>query len=152
MKSFARYIVAAAVVAFLATNAAHAELTSADQAEVFKAAGFKKARSGQYVRCREEPPTTSYTPGRIELVDLNGDGQPEAWVTESSTYCYGNTAESFVLLTKDSGRWRVLLQEVGIAVPLKSKHRGWPDIEVGGPGFGKFPVYRWDGKSYVLRK
>jgi len=23
------------------------------------------------------------------------------------------------------------------------------DITVGGPGFGTFPVYRWNGKTYV---
>lgn len=79
-------------------------------------------------------------PGRIELEDLNGDGRPEAWVKECSLFCYGNTAEAFVLLTRDDVGWRVLLDEVGIPAVGKTKHNGWPDIEVGGPGFGRFPI------------
>ena len=145
-------LTAGVLAALLAATAAQADITSDDQAAVFKAAGFKKEPGGKYVRCKEDPPTASYMPGRIETADLNGDGQPEAWVSESSLFCYGNTAESFVLLTKDAGGWRVLLDEVGIPNVLKTKRGGWPDIEVGGPGFGKFPVYRWDGKSYVRRK
>jgi len=142
--------VALAVLA--AAPAAHADLAPAEQAAVFKAAGFKKARGGQYIRCREEPPTASYMAGRIELEDLNGDGRPEAWVKESSVFCYGNTAEAFVLLTRDDGGWRVLLDAVGVPVVRKAKRGEWPDIEVGGPGFGKFPVYRWDGKTYGAQR
>lgn len=136
----------------LMTSSARAELAPTEQAAIFKAAGFKKARSGQHIRCEEETPTASYMPGRIELADLNGDGRPEAWVKESSLFCYGNTAEFFVLLTKDAGGWRKLLENTGIPSTLQTKHSGWPDIEVGGPGFGKFPVYRWNGKAYALRK
>jgi hypothetical protein len=131
------------------TSMARADLVPAEQAAVFKAAGFKKAGGGRYIRCKEDPPTASYMPGRIELADINGDGRPEAWVTESSVFCYGNTAEAFVLLTRDDGGWRVLLDAVGIPVVRKTKRGGWPDIEVGGPGLAKFPVYRWDGKGYA---
>ena len=88
-------------------------------------------------------------PGRAEVTDLNGDGQPEVWITEGSTYCYGNTGTAFVLLTRDGSGWRKLLDEVGMQVILDTRHGGWPDIEVGGPGFEPFPVYRWDGKRYV---
>jgi hypothetical protein len=126
-------------------------LTSAERPAVFKAAGFK-ARGDRYIRCEEEPPTASYTPGAIEVIDLNGDGRPEAWVTESSLFCYGNTAAFFVLVTKDEGgMWRKLMEGAGVPTALDTKHQGWPDIEVGGPGFGKFPVQRWNGKPYVER-
>jgi hypothetical protein len=154
MKSISRTVslTGGVIAALLVVPVAYADLAPADQAAVFKAAGFKKGRGGQYIRCQEEPPTTSYMPGRIETADLNGDGQPEAWVKESSTFCYGHTAESFVLVTKGPQGWRVLLDAVGVPTVLKTKHSGWPDIEVGGPGFGKFPVYRWNGKSYVPRK
>lgn len=127
-------------------------LTPAERAAVFKAAGFKP-RGSQYVRCEEDPPTASSMPGQIEVVDLNGDGRPEAWVTESSVFCYGNTAAFFVLVTRDEGgTWRPLMDAVGVATALETKRQGWPDVEVGGPGFGKFPVYRWNGKAYVRPK
>lgn len=146
------WLVGSLLFSLLMVSTVHAEITPADRAAIFQAAGFKKVQNGQYIRCEEETPMASYTPGQIELADLNGDGQPEAWVTESSMFCYGSPHTSFVLVRKDAGAWRVLLDAVGTPVVLKTKRRGWPDIEVGGPGFGKFPVYRWNGKSYGLRK
>ena len=123
-------------------------LSAADRATIFKAAGFKQ-KGAQWIRCEEDPPTASYQAGRIELEDLNGDGKPEAWVKESSTFCYGNTEQFFVLLAKnDDGTWRKLLEEQGVPTVLKTKRQGWPDIEVGRPGFGKFPVRHWNGKAY----
>ena len=140
-----------AAVLQLAPALVTADRAADEQAAIFKAAGFSKS-GDRYIRCEEEVPTVSYSPGQIELTDLNGDGQSEAWVREGSVFCYGNTGTAFVLLGKANGRWRVLLDAVGIAVVLPAKNAGWPDIEVGGPGFGKFPVYRWNGKAYALRK
>ena len=133
---------------FFAFNARAADLTLAEQAVVFKAAGFREAKDGRHIRCEEEATLPSTSPGSIELDDLNNDGQPEAWVKETNLYCYGEKYQTFVLLTKRSGRWRVILDDTGIP-ELDEKHRGWPDITVGGPGVGKFPVYRWNGKSYT---
>lgn len=124
-----------------------AEPSAAERAAIFKAAGFK-AKGDKYVRC-EDDTTQSATPGRIEFEDVNGDSSAEAWVKESSLFCYGNTAEYFVLLAKGAkGTWTILLEDTGVPVVLKTKSNGWPDIESGGPGFGKFPVYRYDGKNW----
>lgn len=143
------FLIAGMVFALLSITTAQADLAPAEQAAVFKAAGFKKGADGRYIRCQEDTPTASYEPGQIELMDLNNDGQPEAWVTESSMFCYGSPHTFFALVRKDAGVWHTLLDDVGIPVVLKTKRSGWPDIEVGGPGFGKFPYYRWNGKSYV---
>jgi hypothetical protein len=124
-------------------------LTPADEASAFKAAGFKHV-NGQWTRC-EDDTAESKTPGFIELEDLNGDGAKEAWVRESSTYCYGDTAEAFVLLTRKAGGWTVILDEVGIATALDTRHGGWRDIEVGGPGFGPMPVFQFNRTKYVSR-
>ena len=126
-----------------------AESGVVDKAAIFKAAGFK-SKGGKYMRC-EDDVTTSYGPGQIEMQDLNGDGADEAWVKESSVFCYGNTAEAFVLVTKSGDKWTVLLDTVGMPLVKEAKHNGWPDIEVGGPGFGKFPIYRYDGEKYVKK-
>ena len=128
--------------------AAGAELGPEDLAAAFAVAGFEHTDDGRYVRCHEDPPTLSYVPGQAEVTDLNGDGQPEVWITEGSTFCYGNTGSAFVLLTRNGNGWRKLLDEVGMQVILDTRHGDWPDIEVGGPGFEPFPVYRWDGKRY----
>ena len=146
-----RVCVGALAIALLSGSAVAATtaLSPADEAAVFKAAGFKQAH-GQWIRC-EDDVTDSKMTGFIELEDLNGDGAPEAWVRESSTFCYGDTAEAFVLLTRKAGVWTVLLDEVGMAAPLDTRHGGWKDVEVGGPGFGPMPVYRFNGTKYVSR-
>lgn len=139
----------AALTLLTATGALAAPpLTPSDKAAAFKAAGFKQ-KGQEWVRC-DDTETASRQNGSIEVADLNGDGAPEAWVRESSLFCYGNTAEAFVLVTKKGPGWTVLLDEVGIAGPRKTKSLGWPDIEVGGPGMGPFPVYRFNGTKYVL--
>ena len=131
-----------------ACSAGPPTLSPDDLAAAFATAGFQKDAAGRYIRCQEDPPTLSYMPGHAEVTDLNGDGQPEVWITEGSVFCYGNTGSAFVLLTRDGTGWRMLLDEVGMQMPLAARHGGWPDIEVGGPGFGKFPVYRWNGHEY----
>lgn len=89
--------------------------------------------------------------GWLEVADLNGDGAPEAWIRESSGFCYGATAEAVVLLTRKPTGWTVLLDEVGMPLELKSRSNGWPDIEVGGPGFDTMPIFRFNGVKYVRK-
>lgn len=135
-----------------ARSAEPPSLTAEELAAAFTAAGFRQDADGRWIRCEEDPPTLSYQPGAAEVTDLNGDGTPEVWITEGSLFCYGNTGNAFVLLTRDGSGWRTLLDEVGMLLPLETQHDGWPDIEVGGPGFGKFPVYRWAEGGYRLTK
>jgi hypothetical protein len=128
--------------------ATDASLSEEDLAAAFAAAGFSEM-DGEYVRC-DDTVSVSRQPGRIEIMDLNEDSLPEVFVKEGSVICYGNTAEAFVLLTKEeTGAWRVLLDQVGIPVVTETENMGWPDIEVGGPGFGAFPVFRFDGTQYT---
>lgn len=137
---------ALASLVLIAAGAVASEPSPADRAAIFEAAGFKPA-GAQWIRCEEDPPTAGHMPGSIELQDLNGDGQAEAWVRESSAFCYGATAEYVVLLRRDAAKWRVLFESTGVALPLDTRRGRWPDIEVGGPSASV--VYRWDGKGYV---
>ena len=147
-----------ALAAFLLLTAAPvaaqpAKLPAAEQAAIFKTAGFTK-QGGQWKSDCGDPGTASYTPGSIQMQgDLNGDGRPEAVVTESSSYCYGITGEGFWLLSKQAnGGWKLMARETGIPEFLKTKGAGgWPDISVGGPGFC-FPVLRWNGTEYRLHR
>jgi hypothetical protein len=133
--------------------AATPELSASDQEAAFKAAGFTK-RGEQWRSTCDDPGTTSYTPGAIEAVgDDNGDGRPEAVITEGGTYCYGHTGTGFTLVSKQAdGSWKSIYSATGIANFLSTKGAGgWPDIQVGGPGFC-FPVVRWDGREYQLSR
>ncbi len=136
---------------------AQATLTSADQTAAFRAAGFQ--RVGQQWQACGDPGTLSYSPGAIESVaDLNGDGRPEAIVTEGGTYCFGNTGQGYTLVSKQAdGSWKRMAAGTGmVGVLTKTKAApggvgGWPDLEIGGPGFC-FPVLRWNGREYALHR
>jgi hypothetical protein len=130
--------------------AAAVSLPSAEQAAMFRAAGFTNVGGRWHTDC-DQPGEGSYEPGAIDTYrDLNGDGRPEAVVTEGGTNCYGNTGTGFWLLTKQAnGRWMVVYQSQGIAefLPTRGVNK-MPDISIGGPGFC-FLVVRWNGKAYV---
>ena len=148
----ARLLLASTVLALAAWAASDAfalpPLSAADRAAAFKAAGYKPYGK-QWVRCVEEG-TGQHPTGEMEVADLNGDGRPEAWIREGSTYCYGATGSAVTLVTKTAdGTWRNILDEVGIDGLMPAKHAGWPDIDVGGPGFGPVPVFRFNGVKYV---
>ena len=120
------------------------------KAAAYRAAGFS-LQGGKYKRC-DDPGTASYEPGAIQALDLNGDGLPEAVITEGGTYCFGNTGTGFVLVTKTaSGVWKVLADTEGVFTPMDTRNMGWPDIMIGGPGF-EFPVWRYNGQVYVFNR
>ena len=150
-----RPLLAAACIAVLVAAPAFAQpgLTATEQAAAFEAAGFV-LQGGEWHSDCGDPGTSSYTAGAIDTVrDLNGDGRPEAVITEGSTYCYGNSGVGYAIVGKQAnGSWRKIAGGTGIPSFLPTKGvAGWPDIEIGGPGFC-FPVERWDGRGYVLNR
>ncbi|RJG11559.1 hypothetical protein D3872_18960 [Massilia cavernae] len=142
---------AALLACCTAAYGASSKLAPSDEAAAFKAAGFT-LKGKQWRSC--DDPTPTYSPGAIaEVRDLNGDGRPEAVITEGGTYCYGHTGAAYTLVSKQAdGRWKAMGGGTGIATFLPTKGKGgWPDIEVGGPGFC-FPVVRWNGKEYKFNR
>jgi hypothetical protein len=127
---------------------------ASEQAAIFKAAGF--SRNGDVWKSGncESAESESYQAGAIDTYrDLNGDGRPEAVVTEGGAICYGMTGTHFWLLSKQaSGGWKRLYDETAVPEFLKTTGAGgWPDMQLGGPGFC-FPVYRWNGKTYTQNR
>lgn len=135
----------------VAAAASSATLSPADTASAFRAAGFVR-KAGQWQSCGD-PGTPAYTPGTIEEVrDLNADGQPEAIIVEASSFCFGNTGQSYTIVSKRVGGWIKITEGTGIVEVLKTKGvANWPDLSIGGPGFC-FPVERWNGKAYALHR
>lgn len=118
------------------------QLSPGEVVTAFKAAGFI-LKGKKWVACAE---------GHVgEVRDINGDGLPEAIITESGTECHGMTGEGYSLVSKQpSGTWKLMSGGTGIPLFLTSRGvGGWPDLQVGGPGFC-FPVLRWNGKNYGL--
>lgn len=153
MRTMALCMAMAVSVGMTGNALAVAELPAAEQAAVFKAAGFTR-HGAQWRSDCDDPGTPSYSPGQIDQVrDINGDGRLEVVITEGGTYCYGMTGSAFWVVSQQAdGRWRLITSSIGIPVFLATRGAGgWPDIEVGGPGFC-FPVQRWNGKAYVLNR
>jgi hypothetical protein len=145
--------VAAVSAGLAATPAWAGKLAAADEVAAFQAAGFKK-RAGKWRSDCDDPGTLTYTPGAVERVgDFNGDGRPDAVLTEGGTYCYGNTGTGYWLVSRRAdGGWALMSRSTGIAEFLKTRGSdGWPDIVVGGPGLC-FPVLRWTGREYKLNR
>ena len=130
------------IVALLIGLAAVPAPTSAERAAIFKAAGFTPT-AGKYLMC------DGRTPLGLETRDINGDGRLDALVLDGGLECYGSTESGFALLTRSAaGKWIKLHNSPGIPQFLQTHANGWPDLEVGGPGFC-FPVLRWTGKAFA---
>ena len=122
-----------------------------DQAAAYSAAGYRRKGSHWHL-C--DDPSASYSPGQLEPVsDLNGDGQPELVINEGSTACHGRTGNGYSLVSRQAdGRWKLIASGTGMVSFLKTKGPGgWPDMQIGGPGFC-FPVERWNGNAYRLHR
>jgi hypothetical protein len=87
--------------------AAAISVPAAEQAVILKAAGF--SRTGgvwQSGNCKGAE-SDSYEPGAVDTYrDLNGDGRPEAVVTEGGAICYGMTGTHF-LAAVEAGQRRL---------------------------------------------
>lgn len=129
------------------------ELSAEKRSAAFQAAGFRNS-GGQWRSNCDDPGTPSYSPGSIDKVaDLNGDGRPEVVIIEGGTYCYGMTGQGYWLVSQRAdGRWQLMDSGTGMLDVLATKGAdGWPDLEIGGPGFC-FPVRRWNGREYQQQR
>lgn len=132
---------------------AQARLSPSDEAAAFRAAGFTRVGT-QWKACESGSDSPSYTPGAVDVVrDINGDGLIDALISEGGAMCYGMAGQSFWLVSKQAnGSWRLIANQIGIPTFLPRRAAsGWPDIEIGGPGFC-FPVHRWNGRSYEVSR
>lgn len=86
-----------------------------------------------------------------EAVDLNGDGRLEV-LTQEFGSCFGRAGVQMNLYIESAkGRWKSQFGFPGTPRVLKTRNRGFPDIEVQGPGTC-FPVWRYDGQQYRIHK
>ena len=132
----------AAAILVQATPPAVQPVTGAERLAAARAAGFRVLGGRIVNEC--DRPAERLT---VERQDLNGDGAPELIVTDSSI-CYGEAGEMFAVLRKGAAGWTPVLSAQGVMTVQPTRHGGWPDIEIGGPGFGRMPVARWVGTKY----
>ncbi len=89
---------------------------------------------------------------KLEMVDLNGDGQTEVFVMAGDSICYGMAGSKLVLFIKDQqGKWQSNLDfSAGGYALLKNRRGGFPDLSIDLPGCA--PVWGWNGSRYELVK
>jgi hypothetical protein len=121
------------------------KLSKQDKQQIFKKLGFRLSKDKKFIvddTCGE-----NISP-RVEIVDLNGDGVDEVFVSWGNTCTSGMTGRSITLFVKDSsGQFIKNLDFPGIYKKLATKNKGFPDIEIGGPGFC-FAIWQWNGTKY----
>lgn len=138
----------------LFTNARNAAaLTEADRRAIYGQLGLEAGPDGKtLVFADAECPPLQPGSGEslVQTEDLNGDQRPEVFVSLGSTCMFGFAGTGVFLSIKDgAGRWQTHKLGAGVYVVQETRHQGYADVMIGGPGFCQ-PVLRWDGGTYVF--
>jgi hypothetical protein len=128
-------------------------ITAADQQAIYAQFQFAVGADGKSLVFSDSecPPLLAGT-GDIQVAtdDLNGDQQPEVFVSLGSTCMFGFAGTGVSLFIKDgSGAWTFHDLGAGMYSVQQTHHNGYADVMIGGPGFCH-PVLRWDGSTYVF--
>jgi hypothetical protein len=126
-------------------------LSASDRRAIFALLGLRPGPDGRSLMFAADsacPPLALPGDVQVQGADLNRDGQPEVIVSLASTCMYGMAGSGVAVFTRNDGRhWKIHNLGAGIAVVLKTRHGGYADLEIGGPGFCQ-PVFRWNGSAY----
>jgi hypothetical protein len=161
--AYAAWIAAAATLVGVARLAAQAEPVTCDS----KCAAIVFGDSGKALPATDQQAIATQLPlkpgpeglvdivceqpasSQVSLRDLNGDGTSEVFVLFGNACLSGFAGSSLALYIKDaSGKYQVNLGfPAGGYDVLETKNAGYPDLQIGGPGFCH-PVWRWNGKTY----
>ncbi len=129
-------------------------LTDADQRAIYAQLGLKPGTDGQSLVFDGMETCPALNPGtgdiQIETADLNGDKKPEVVVSLGSTCMFGFAGTGVSLfIQRAPGQWQSHKLGTGVFVVQETRHKGYADVMIGGPGFCQ-PILRWDGKTYVF--
>jgi hypothetical protein len=139
-----------AAAALLATAGAAQAQAPADRAReaaaMVTAAGFQ-VRGVQIVNACGRP-----TQPRPTAVDMNGDGRPEAVITDVDAACYGGSGEAFSVIQRQGpATWALVGAGRGRIKLLDTRTNGWRDWSLEGPGCQRTWTYQ-PGQGYVSLK
>lgn len=129
------------VAAVLGPSAAQAQPTPAERAReaaaMLTTAGFK-FQGAQIVNACGRP-----VQPRPTAIDLNGDGRPEAVVTDVDPQCYGGTGEAFSVIQRQGpASWTLVGAGRGRIKVLETRTGGWRDYTLEGPGCQRTWTYQ----------
>jgi len=129
-------------------------LTASDRKAIYGQYNFNVGTDGATLvfSDAEQCPPLLADSGDIQVAteDLNADGYPEVIVSLGSSCMYGAAGMGVSLFIKDkSGRWQPHNLGAGMYSVQESRHQGFADLMIGGPGFCH-PVMTWNGTTYVF--
>jgi hypothetical protein len=129
-------------------------LTADDRRAIYAQYNFNVSADGKSLAFAdaEQCPSLLAGSGDIQVAteDLNGDQRPEVFVSLGSSCLFGSAGTGVSLFIKDaSGQWQHHDLGAGMYSVEKTRHQGYADVMIGGPGFCQ-PVLRWDGSTYVF--
>jgi hypothetical protein len=128
-------------------------LSATDRQAIYDLLGLNTGADGKSLEFADGGGCPPLMPGgdtQVQGEDLNQDQQPEVIVSLGSTCMYGMAGMGVSLFTRDgSGHWKLHNLGSGIAVVQDTRHKGYADLMIGGPGFCQ-PVLRWNGTTYVF--
>ncbi|TAJ72104.1 MAG: hypothetical protein EPO51_08265 [Phenylobacterium sp.] len=80
---------------------------------------------------------------RPSAVDMNGDGRPEAVITDVDPGCYGPAGQQFWVIRKQGPfNWTLVGGGVGRIRLLETRTNGWRDYSLEGPGCQRTWTYQ----------
>lgn len=131
----------AAALALGAGGAAQAQQTPAERAReaaaMISAAGFR-IQGAQIVNGCGRP-----SQPRPAAVDMNGDGRPEAIITDADPACYGPAGQQFWVIQKRGPfNWALVGGGAGRIKLLETRTNGWRDYSLEGPGCQRTWTYQ----------
>ena len=137
----------------LFTNAQNATaITDVDRKAIYAQYNFKVGADGKsllFADAEQCPPLLVGT-GDIQVAteDLDGDKRLEVFVSLGSSCMFGFAGTGVTLFIKDGvGHWQLHNLGAGVYSVEKTRHKGYADLMIGGPGFCQ-PVMRWNGSTY----
>jgi hypothetical protein len=124
------------------------KLSKEEKKQIFKKLGFRLSKDKKFIvdsTCGEDVSPS------VEIIDLNGDGVEEVFVSWGNTCTSGMAGQSVTLFVKDrNGHYVENLGFPGIYEKLSTRNKGFPDLLIGGPGFC-FAVWQWNGSTYEYK-
>ncbi|HEX7946908.1 MAG TPA: hypothetical protein VF495_19735, partial [Phenylobacterium sp.] len=85
-------------------------------------------------------------------LDLNGDGRPEAVITDADPACYGQVGRQFWVIQRlGPANWALVGAAQGQFKPLETRTNGWRDYTLEGPGCQRTWTFQ-PGQGYVSLK
>jgi hypothetical protein len=136
----------AACALLVITGSANAAPQGIDRDEIHRLLGLER-KGGRLVNECGNPVSP-----KLDIVDLNRDGQPEVVTLVTDSICYGAAGSQIGLFLMTAGGWKDQFGFPAGGYRILSRRRsGYPDIEIEGPGMCQ-PVWGWTGRGYGLVK